>query len=370
MYARTRLVRARLPIGRLHWMSHVAVLILHPEPGPRAGELERWVASARGAMAERHRRGFLAAGATDVTVSGGPPDGMAFGARLRAFVASSRAGGVVVLGSGAIPMATAADRRAFVAAASNDKGFIALANNRFSADVVAVSRAGNLGALPDLATDNALPRWLADIAGYEVTDLRRRWRLGMDIDGPLDLVLLADPALRTQPSAGIADRVRTRLAAVRAVAADPRSELLVAGRLSASGLAWLELRTAARTRALVEERGLRTVAPGQRRPRSVLGALLERDGPASLGRLVVELGEAALVDSRVLLAHRLGADEAAWPCPEDRFASDLLLHEQIADPWLRDLTRSAAEAKVPILLGGHTLVGPGLRLALRPGRVE
>jgi hypothetical protein len=319
-------------------------------------------------MAERHRRGFLAAGATDVTVSAGPPDGIAFGARVRAFVASSRAGGFVVLGSGAIPMATAADRRAFVAVASNDIGFFALANNRFSADVVAVSRAGNLGALPDLATDNALPRWLAEVAGYEVTDLRRRWRLGMDIDGPLDLVLLDDPALPTQPSAGIVDRVMTRLAAVRAVAANPRAELLVAGRLSASGLVWLERRIAARTRAHVEERGLRTAIPGQRPPHSVLGALLERDGPASLGRLVAELGDAALVDSRVLLAHRLGADEAAWPVPEDRFASDLLLHERIADPWLRDLTRSAAEATVPIILGGHTLVGPGLRLALRPGR--
>ena len=174
----------------------------------------------------------------------------------------------------------------------------------------------------------------------------------------------------TQPSAGIVDRVIARLAAVRAVAADPRSELLVAGRLSASGLAWLERRTAARTRALVEERGLRTVIAGQRPPRSVLGALLDRDGPASLGRLVAELGDAALVDSRVLLAHRLGADEAAWPGPEDRFASDLLLHERIADPWLRDLTRSAAEAPVPILLGGHTLVGPGLRLALASGRTE
>ena len=319
-------------------------------------------------MAERHRRGFLSAGATDVTVSGGPPDGIAFGARLRAFVASSRPGGLVVLGSGAIPMATAADRRAFVAVASNDKGFFALANNTFSADVVAVSRAGSLSALPDLAADNTLPRWLAEVSGYEVTDLRRRWRLGMDIDGPLDLVLLDDPALPTQPAAGIADRLKERLSAVRAVAADPRAELLVAGRLSASGLLWLERSTPARTRALVEERGLRTAIPGQRSPHSVLGALLERDGPASLGSLAAELGEAALVDSRVLLAHRLGADEAAWPGPEDRFASDLLLHERISDPWLRDLTRSAAEAKLPIILGGHTLVGPGLRLAVRPGR--
>jgi hypothetical protein len=290
---------------------------------------------------------------------------MAFGARMRAFVANHRPNGIVVLGSGAIPMATLTDRRAFVAAAAADE-LRALTNNRFSADIVAVSRAEVLRNVPDLPTDNALPRWLAEVAGYEVTDLRRRWRLGVDIDGPLDLVLLGSapgPA-----SADVVDRVTERLAGVQAIAADPRAELIVAGRTSAPGLAWLERRIAARTRALVEERGLRTAIAGQRPPRSVLGALLDRDGPAALGGLLAELGEAALVDSRVLLAHRLGADQARWPIPEDRFASDLLLHERIADPWLRELTQAAASAPIPIVLGGHTLVGPGLRLAMRRRR--
>ena len=164
-------------------------------------------------------------------------------------------------------------------------------------------------------------------------------------------------------------RVRERLAAVRAVARDPKAELLVAGRTSAATLAWLERSTAARTRALVEERGLRTSVAGQRPPASVLGALIERDGPGSLGSHLAQLSDAAIVDSRVLLAHRLGADEAGWPAAEDRFASDLLLAERIADPWLAELTASAAAAPIPILLGGHTLVGPGVRLVVggRPG---
>ncbi len=68
------------------------------------------------------------------------------------------------------------------------------------------------------------------------------------------------------------------------------------------------------------------------------------------------------MDTRVLLAHRLGADEDAWPPPEDRFASDLLLANHVGDPWLRALTVSAVDAPIPVLLGGHTLVGPGLRL--------
>ena len=71
---------------------------------------------------------------------------------------------------------------------------------------------------------------------------------------------------------------------------------------------------------------------------------------------------------RVLLAHRFGADERDWPPAEDRFASDLLLPDRVADPWLRDLTASAAGARIPVALGGHTLVGPGLRLLLRTSR--
>jgi hypothetical protein len=345
----------------------IAVLILHPTPAGRADEIEAWVAAARAAIAERHRVGFLDAGADEVTVIAGPPDGLAFGARVREYMAARRPGGLVVLGSGAIPLATEADRRVFVEAAGSP-GRRALANNRFSADVVAVSSAGNLVDVGDLATDNALPRWLAEIAGYEVSDLARRWRVGFDIDGPLDLALLGGRAWLPRPPAGILGAVGARLAAVRAVVRDPRAELLVAGRVSAGGLAWLERSTASRTRALIEERGFRTRPASQRPVRSSLGLLLGRDGPGALGTILAELGDGALVDTRVLIAHRFGADERGWPVAADRFASDLFLPDRIADPWLRALTEAARDAAIPIVLGGHSLVGPGLRLALGKGR--
>ena len=342
----------------------VEVVILHPGARPEAGPLTRAVAAARSALAERHRTGFVAAGAASARVVSGPAEGSAtFGARLRSLRDGLPGrGGLVVLGSGAIPLATTRDRAAFIAAAASDEPR-ALANNRYSADVIAVACAREMLAdLPDLATDNALPRWL-EARGIPVADLRGRWRLGVDIDGPLDLVLLGGRWARELDAASIAP-VRARLAAIQALAADPRAELVVAGRTSAGALRWLERTMAARTRALVEERGLRTSAPGQRPPASVLGALLERDGPGTFGAHLARLGEAAVVDTRVLLAHRLGPDVAAWPSDEDRFASDVLAADAIADPWLRALTASAATAAIPILLGGHTLVGPGLRLAV------
>jgi hypothetical protein len=344
----------------------VDVAILHPDPGVDAGPLTRTTSAARLASAETHVRGFLAVGAMRPAIVSGPPDGRSFGARLRDLVADLGTGGLIVLGSGAIPLATDRDRGELVDAARGD-GPRALTNNRYSGDVIAVARAREvLTGLPDLATDNALPRWLAE-NGVPVEDRRRQWRLGVDIDGPLDLVLLGG---RWAAHLQVADRaaVDGSLARIRAVIEDPSAELIVAGRVSAANLAWLEARTASRTRALVEERGLRTRRDGQRPAASVLGALLDRDGPGSLGEHLTRLGEAAIVDTRVLLAHRFGADEAGWPVAEDRFASDLLLADRVADPWLRELTAAAVAAPIPVLLGGHTLVGPGLRLALGRGR--
>jgi hypothetical protein len=379
-------------------MPPVAVRILHAEADPKAGLLERALIMARAELAERHRRGFLAAGAADVRVVAGPPDAISFGTRLRGLAADalqSGAGGLVVLGSGSVPFATAADRRAFVTAAGRADP-AGLANNVHSADIVAISGPTllrDLRNLPDLPADNALPRWLAEVAGVPVFGLDR-WRLAIDLDSPLDLLLAgrAIDAVRLRATAVEVDGVVGRLARIRVILADRRAELVVAGRTSAGTLRALERGAACRVRALVEERGLRAssdlafgdvetvarglgdrgTAPGavgapQRPPRSTLGLLIDRDGPEALGPLLAELGDGAVIDTRVLMAHRWGPDEATWPAAEDRFAADLLLPDRIADPWLRALVTGLRDAPIPILAGGHTLVGPGIRLLALQG---
>ena len=385
-------------------MRPVLVLILHPTAPASAGPLVRALAEARGALAERQRAAFVAAGADAAEVMAGPPDGLSFGERLRGAIVAARPGttpgtsgtpgapgdpgasepgGLVVLGSGSIPLAMAADLRRFVDVAAGPGGH-ALANNLYSADVVAISRPADLAALPLLPADNALPRWLAERAGVAVTDLRSRWRLGVDVDTPLDLIVLRDPAASGLLAA--APLIGERLAALAEVLSNRRAELLLAGRVSATTLKWLERSVACRVRALVEERGLRAASwlaqagatTGSRPPRSVLGELLDRDGPDALAHAVARLADAAVIDSRVLMAHEAGAADVAasrsqgagWPPPEDRFASDLLLHDAVADPWLHALTASAAKAPSdhPILLGGHTMVNGGLRLLAQRAR--
>ncbi len=367
-------------------MPPVTVIILHAEPAPGSGPLQQAVAAEREAAGRRLADSFRALGVDEVRTVGGPPDGRSFGRRLAALLPPR--GGLVIGGSGSAPLATPSDLRPFASIAASDVPDV-LANNRYSADLVAIPRAAELPPLPDLPADNALPRWLEEVAGRRVRDLRWRWRLQVDLDGPLDVLLVAASRPRGDlptgaPTIGLpGGPALERLDGVRAVLRDRRAEAVVAGRTSSGSMRWLERHAAARIRAFVEERGLRAAsrlalgpAPGpggapravagtpQRPPRSILGLLLDRDGPAALGPLLAELGDGALVDTRVLLAHRLGPDEARWPDPEDRFASDLLLPDAISDLWLRDLTRSALEAPIPILLGGHSLVGPGVRLVL------
>ncbi|HEX2754288.1 MAG TPA: hypothetical protein VHM48_02435 [Candidatus Limnocylindrales bacterium] len=349
-------------------MNRVVALILHGRPGPGSGPLTEAFAGIRRRNADRLAERFRLAGADAVRVIDEAADDRSFGNRLRDLVRASSADGIIVLGSGSVPLARTTDLAAFVATAAGPAGH-ALANNRFSADLVAIAGIACLAELPNLAADNGLPRWLADGAGYAVEDVRSRWRLQVDLDSPLDVLLCGAPDRMALEAAGVSvDVVRAALQRVAAVGRDPRAELVVAGRASAAGLAWLERASASRTRALIEERGFRTRRDGQRPVRSSLGLLLDRDGPAALGAILAELGDGALIDTRVLLAHRLGADESRWPAAEDRFASDLLLADRIVDPWLRSLTAAARDATIPIVLGGHSLVGPGLRLALGEGR--
>ncbi len=301
-----------------------------------------------------------------------------FGAALRSLAAEVTAEacmavpGLVLLGAGAVPLLGLANARCLVAVAASGERR-GLTNNRYSSDVCAVGDARVLGDLPSLPGDNALPRWLSERAGLPVAELPGRDRLALDLDTPLDLALLAlvrgtPPALRRL--AGEERLEVPRLAELRAVLGDPRRELLVCGRGSSRGMALLERRARCRVRFLAEERGLRaSTALAQypaprgtvpRPPRATLGRLLEARGPGALASTVAELADGAILDSRVLLADRLGPDETRWPAPEDRFASDLLRPGGIQDPWLAELTASASGAAIPILLGGHTLVGPGL----------
>jgi hypothetical protein len=144
--------------------------------------------------------------------------------------------------------------------------------------------------------------------------------------------------------------------AIKRLIHDPRANLIVAGRVSASMALFLERETPAQWRILSEERGMRASGREERgEVRSLLGMLLECTGPAEFFRALRQLADGVVIDSRVLFAHA-----HRRPAASDRFHSDLISSEAIDDPWVRDFTRAARDAEMPVLLGGHSVVSGGL----------
>ncbi len=89
--------------------------------------------------------------------------------------------------------------------------------------------------------------------------------------------------------------------------------------------------------------------------RSLVGFYLAAVGVQRFFATLAELADAAFLDSRVILAH-LGLQ----PSRADRFLSDLGRHEDVEDPFLRELTEGAAGAAIPVALGGHSVMAGGL----------
>jgi len=262
----------------------------------------------------------------------------------------------VVMGSGALPL-LGADGFREVARHLEGAAPQAVTNNFFSSDLTGWTPGGAIERVNDAPRDNVLPRRLRDQAGIRSTVLKRTTATTFDLDTPADLIVLAlqeglpAPIRRALPEFPMPIE---RYAAVMRVICDPQAQLVVAGRVSSAAWQYLETETACRVRLLSEERGLAAAGPGHR-ARSVLGFLLEEVGPERFFQRIAELGDAAVIDTRVLEAH-LGVN----PSREDRFESDLYRWKAIEDPFLREFTWAAARAPKPVLLGGHSLVSGGL----------
>jgi hypothetical protein len=137
---------------------------------------------------------------------------------------------------------------------------------------------------------------------------------------------------------------------------DMKAQIVVAGRVGSITWRYLERETACRVRMFAEERGLEAEGRAQDgTARSLLGFYLEAVGVERFFTALAELGDAAFIDTRVLLAHmRIDANR------EDRFLSDLGRWQEVSQAFLREFTQAACEASIPVLLGGHSLMSGGL----------
>ena len=288
-----------------------------------------------------------------VDVDAGP---FHFGCRLAETIARHGLKQVVYIGGGSVPL-LGADEFGRIADALAEDG-VAVTNNYFSSDLVAFP-AGAFARIAPPDSDNRLARALREEAGLDVRSLPRTVSTQLDIDGPTDLAVLAltgegGPRLGEYLAALHLDLDRYRRALP--LLTDRRAQVTVAGRVGSHAWRYLEGETACRVRLFAEERGMEADGrAGEGKARSLLGFFLAEVGPRRLMDSLVELGDAAFIDTRVLLAHfRIEAARA------DRFLSDLGRWQDVREPFLRDLTRAALQAPIPVLLGGHSLMSGGL----------
>ena len=283
-----------------------------------------------------------------------------FGRRLSALVQELDVQRPVYVGAGGVPLFRGSDLAAVARHLAEGENIV-IANNYFSADLVAFTPGAALQRIDLPAGDNLLPRLLHDQAGLESRPLPRSSATQFNIDSPADLAIL-----KLTGGAGVhlsriladfeADLAPYRRLMSRLV--NPEAEVLLAGRVGSQVWSYLESETACRVRIYSEERGMQAAGrDSSGEARSLLAFHLRAVGCQRFFAELAELADAVCIDTRPLLAH-LGVQATR----ADRFWSDLGCAAKIEEPFLREFTEAAQQAPVPVLLGGHSLVAGGLML--------
>jgi hypothetical protein len=240
---------------------------------------------------------------------------------------------------------------------------LAICNNLHSSDWVALTAAQeSLAVIKAAHRDNSLAWMLREDGGYEIRVLTEiRQSTAFDLDTPSDLAMI-----RYHPECGLylqralanplLDAVPVQQ--VLNILSRTGSHIALIGRVSPKAWQALNAVTQSWVRVFSEERGMVANERAERgEVKSLLGKLIELQGIAGFFNTLSNMVEAAIIDSRILMAHF-----DLKPSDADRFASDLFMVDAISDPWLRDFTAAAAAAPIPIILGGHSAVAGGLYL--------
>ena len=253
------------------------------------------------------------------------------------------------------------DELAAVARVLASQDAAVVSNNYYSADLVGFVPGSLVKDVELPNNDRALPRFLVQRSGLINQSLPRTMTNQFDLDTPGDLAILAyaggaGPKLSAWIEASGIDT--KRLAQAAWLFTDSMAEVLVAGRVNSEVFQFLTSETACRTRIFSEERGMQSMERDlSGEARSLLAFHLKAVGPERFFDEIGEMVQAAFIDTRPLFSH-LGLN----PTRADRFACDAMQPDGIRDPWLRDFTKAAIEASIPIILGGSTLVASGVQL--------
>ena len=282
-----------------------------------------------------------------------------FGRRLAGLIERYGAQCVLYSGGASAPLLSAG-RWHEVLARLREAQRLVITNNLHSCDWVGFVPAQEMAPLIAQETnDNAIAWLMAHGAQLPAEHLSASAGTRFDLDTPLDLLIAhrhpgTGPCLRQ-----FLDELgweSQQLDQVMVAMAREGGSLAVAGRVSSAAWAALERATRCWVRVYAEERGMRASGRQERgEVRSLLADYIELVGVEGFFEELAELVDGVLFDNRVILAAR-----KLWPSACDRFNSDLYRWDRVGEPFLRHFTRAAAEAPVPVVLGGHSVVAGGL----------
>lgn len=236
---------------------------------------------------------------------------------------------------------------------------VLLANNSQSADLVAFRPASMINRINLPPLDNMLANVLRDEADFQLELMPLTLGIVFDLDTPMDILLLAASAYsgqRTREAIRKLDLDLDRIHKAKKVLAGYYEDVLLMGRVGAPIIAYLNTNIKCRLRIFSEERGMKALGRlGHGEVVALMGFLLEEVGIDKFFEYIEKVAACALIDTRVLFAHfKLDLTET------DRFYSDLGIYQELKDPFAREFTRRAVESKIPVLLGGHSLISGGL----------
>ena len=280
-----------------------------------------------------------------------------FGKRLAGLVEKYHLNNVFYMGGAACPLIRP-EELAFVGETLKREKNVVIVNNVQSPDMVAWSPGEAIRHIEPPGADNSLGYLLRKYGLRRVLIPNSAW-INFDLDTPTDLMILARHPRAGQRTAAELAKFGfdyTRLDALKRLLATRNSEIGMYGRVGPVIVNWLNMHFMVRLRVFSEERGMKALGRLDRgEVTSLIGHFIDAVGFQKFFDYVAQVCDVMLFDTRVLFAH--------WKrevSENDRFNADIYRVSDIKDPQVRDFTQAAMECRVPVLLGGHSLVSGGL----------
>jgi len=278
-----------------------------------------------------------------------------FGKILKQIIRKYDMESIVYFGSGSGTLLSTGQMEDIVSFAQRTET-AALFNNFYSCDFAVFTDTSSLLRLSLPERDNGIGFVLAD-SGVSCHSLPRSLESQFDLDTPIDFLLLKEagrggPQLKEFLVRQSFDH--PSLQQVSEVLIERTALVYLVGRVSPVTWQAFEQQVACRTAGIIEGRGMKAYV--DRQP-PVLSNLFREDGFGAFFNALEKSADAAIIDSRPLLALN-----GVLPSPRERFSSDLYRVSELTDPAWIEFTQHASNCSIPILLGGHSMVSGGLYL--------